>query len=115
MLKADTEFAGIFNDLSIFRHCIRERLQRDRRSNVVGGINDHQCWNRQTGWADKPFTNLQHATAETIFAIKPFDDLMHQFAWERKPHQGPSAPLAHEFPLQAGRKYSSPHPSSVTK
>ena len=27
MLQADTEFAGIFNNPNILRHCIRERLQ----------------------------------------------------------------------------------------
>ena len=27
MLQADTEFTGIFNNLHVFRHCIREWLQ----------------------------------------------------------------------------------------
>ena len=90
MLQADTEFAGIFNNLHVFCHCIREWLQRIQRSNFVGGINDRQCRDRQSGRADNLFPNLQLVVAETVFAIKPFDDLMHQFAWERHLIKGPA-------------------------
>src|SRR3974377_985271 len=81
MLQADAALAGIFNDANLFRHCVHEWSYRNRRRNIVSCINYRQSRNRKTGRSDKLSANLQHAAKETIFAIKPVNDFVHQFAW----------------------------------
>jgi hypothetical protein len=94
MLQADAALARIFNDASLFRHCVRERFYRNGGCNVVGSINYRQSRNRKTRRSDAPSTNRQYAAEKTIFAIKPVNDVMHQFAWQRNLIKCPALSIA---------------------
>lgn len=81
MLQAYAVFAGIFDDTGVAcGHQVHKGLDGVERGDIVGCIDRRKRRYRLCVRTDKRIADLQIASAKTVLAVEPLDNLMDQFA-----------------------------------